>query len=207
MLKEKKMWMILTDHVHEEAVEKGVLYDGKTRKVEFVYDDGSSVPCLPDANMQFFAFQEEAEAARERLRYEMMKMLPALRKYGRMFYYSEPDDDPQSFFHFDKENLFCDDEEENIFSRWYSRDKMRLYDYILVVDRFTQLYHTGTITINGESFKIDDVKTINWGKYEAEVVLTSSKSVLAKTLSEYFFLKHVFGRVTVRCKLVNDRLD
>ena len=186
--------MINKVFIHLEAMEREVYYESSTGKVEFYYEEGTCWD-LPTCDTLFFDTQKEAEAARDRIKHEMMEMLPTLRNYLEMFAFAEPDEDPDSFFRFDKDHdIFrYDNNGTHYYEDLYDRLNNRLHLNAKIADMLAQLYHSGTITINNETFNKDDVTMVKWSKNTAEIVLKYFKTIKVDSQPEFEFLKKVFG--------------
>lgn len=192
MIEKKSMGYADFAYPNYEAKVVTVIVDSETDKVELYRpNEDESDWYTPNKYDHFYPTIEDATDALKKHQQEMFD------KMGEVLDYIEvmnnwrdnmTDDDP---LHFNEEDYLP----SRNFSRrikasyWESRfnEVSNIKEYLLGIVR------TGFININGDSFKVEDIKHIMWGKTKAEIILDDDRKIETGNRTEFNIIRELFG--------------
>jgi hypothetical protein len=204
MIEKKTMGYVNFEYPGVEAKAVPVFVDSETGEVLLCnpYDEEDEW-YKPSEKEHFYPTVDEANLAIKKLRQEMFNMMGQVKDYIEAMNSWVPyvdDDDP---LHFTEEDYLPS---RNSSSRsrtpyWEKRfnDVSNINDYLMCIVR------TGFINIKGNSFKVEDVRHIIWGKNMAEVILTDDRAIETGSEADFSIIKLLFGKNN--SKFTSRRLD
>jgi hypothetical protein len=193
MIEKKTMGYVNFEYPGVEAKAVPVFVDSEKDEVLLCnpYDDDDEW-YKPSEKEHFYPTVDEANLAIKKLRQEMFNMMGQVRDYIEAmnnWLGSEGEDSP---LHFTEEDyLPYRNRAQTTHSSYYEKEYRRvdkMNDYLIDIIR------TGFINIIGNSFKVEDVRHIKWGKNRAEVILTDDRTIETCSGAEFSIIKILFGK-------------
>ena len=203
MLEKKTMSMADFNRPQDDVQSVEVIADAETGKVEIYSVNDEGVWRKANDRHHFYATKQEAQQALEEFRRELRRLMPQVKVWifqmeGLLEIVPEKEeglsDDEMRQKHpdyFTSEDylpgyLANPDDDDNYYYRCV---KSLEKENTLLVQAATR----GTLTVRGNTFRINDVVQVRWGDERAELVLTDNRTVETACDYEYNVVKHLYG--------------
>lgn len=175
-----------------EAKAVTVIADGKTGKVEiYRADDNDTEWYEPNEKEHFYPTVEEADAALKQHRQELIDRMDEVRDYVDAMNGWLCEIDENSPFQFEESDyLPYRNQGVNLDDSVYIRQRDRARKQIAYL---LSIIRTGFINIEADSFRMEDVKQIMWGKDKAEIILTDGRKAKTCSRVEFYLIRNLFG--------------
>ena len=183
------MWMVSSDHGVSSVT---VLFDVKKSKVlNYAYRDGEDFYAV-EKNTHFFHTEQEANAWLEKHRLWLLEMMPKVRDFLQEMSNLCATED----FMFERSDFlppYYQNNEDHYQRRYYFKDKM--------VDILSNVCRTQMLCINGTTFPLNQVYSVNWCRGKAEINLSDGSFagrtvVTTNSEEELEVVKILFGENT-----------
>ena len=192
MIEKKTMGYVNFEYPGLDAKAVPVFVDSEKGEVLLCnpYDDEDEW-YKPSEKEHFYPTVDEANLAIKKLRQEMFNMMGQVRDYIEAMNNWLGGEEEGSPLHFTEEDYlpYCNKARANRNSyyeqEYYRVDKMK--------NNLSDIIRTGFINIKGDSFKVEDVRHIKWGKNRAEVILTDDRAIETCSGAEFSIIKLLFG--------------
>lgn len=190
MIEKKTMGYVDFEYPQCEAKAVAVIIDSETGKVELYRPDENDNDWYATKELEhFYPTVDEANTALKKYRNDLLSRMGEVKQYVEIMnnWLVEQEGDNQKF---EERDYLPSKNRRGSRDSYYEKEYERvdkLNDYLIAIIR------TGFINIKGESFKVEDVKHIKWGKYRAELILTDDRHIESGHLYEFDVIKYLFG--------------
>lgn len=189
MIEKKTMGYIDLEYPQYEAKPVTVIVNSETGKVELYHPDDDDWYEPRDCD-RFYPTVEEANAVLEKYKQELVAKAKEVKEYVETmnnWLHEQEEDSPLAF---DEDDYLPPRNRQYDDTSYYENKNKKLQrenKYLCDIIR------TGFINIKGDSFKVDDVMHIKWGKEKAEIHLTGDRIVETVNDLEFETIEKIFG--------------
>ena len=192
MIEKKSMAYADFAYLCFEARVVTVIVDSETGKVELYRpNEDESDWYTPTKYDHFYPTIEEATDALTKHRQEMFDKMGEIKSYIEVmnnWVYDVADDDP---LHFTEEDYLPS---RNVSIREKNSYWEKRYNSVCKENKYLlDIIRTGFISIKGDSFKVEDIKHIKWGKEKAEIILADDRTIKTGNNTEFNIIEYLFG--------------
>ena len=195
MLEKRIMGYANFDKPSSNATDVIAIIDTTNNKVEmFSYneEDERDLEWLaPSETDRFFPTVKDAKTALDNYKRELLDKMPEMKRYLSAMYGLERPKDKNDPFYFDYKDFlpypYLDYHEDNYYKNAY--DRLNEENELLI-----QAIRQHTLSIAADTFRIEDVRLIKWGKERAELTLANGHTVITTNEIELYVVKYLFGK-------------
>lgn len=145
----------------------------------------------PSETDRFFPTVKDAKTALDNYKRELLDKMPEMKRYLSAMCELERPKDENDPFYFDYKDFlpypYLDYHEDNYYKNEYVR--LNKENELLI-----QAIRQHTLSIAADTFRIEDVRLIKWGKERAELTLANGHTVITTNEIELYVVKYLFGK-------------
>lgn len=192
MIEKKTMGYADFEYPGENAKAVPVFVDSETGEVLLCnpYDDDDEWH-KPGKKDHFYPTVDEANLAIKKFRQELFNMMGQVRDYIETMNNWLGCEDKDSPLHFTEEDYLPYCNKNKVANKLYYEQEY--YRVNKINFYLSDIIRTGFINIKGDSFKVEDVRHIKWGKKRAKVILTDDRAIETSSEAEFSIIKLLFG--------------